>query len=64
MTTNVSTWVRAFRPPFQRAYPCLDETALDLAALLERADERRAQGERRAKIAPRSSADEKHRSKQ
>jgi len=64
MTANVSIWLRAFRPPLQRAYPCLDETALDLAALLERADERRAKGERRAKIAPRSSADEKNRTKQ
>lgn len=42
MTTNLSIWLRVFRPPFQRAYPQLDETDRELADLLRRADERAA----------------------
>jgi hypothetical protein len=40
MTTNVSIWLRAFRPPLQRAYPRLDEIDRELADLLNLADER------------------------
>ncbi|HEX5008455.1 MAG TPA: hypothetical protein VFV70_15180 [Hyphomonadaceae bacterium] len=40
MTANVSTWIRAFRPSLQRAYPQLAETDRDLAELLRKADER------------------------
>ena len=49
---NVSTWLRAFRPPLQRAYTPPDEPARDFAALLELADARRA------KTAPRDGAKE------
>ncbi|MDP3739318.1 MAG: hypothetical protein Q8R02_18155 [Hyphomonadaceae bacterium] len=64
MTANISTWLRAFRPPLQRAYSRLDETGDDFADLLELADERKVKDERRAKIAPRTSAGEKNRTKQ
>jgi hypothetical protein len=64
MAANVSIWLRAFRPPLQRAYQHLDETPYDFAALLQRADERRAKDERRSKIAPRPDAGEKNRTKQ
>ena len=51
MATNVSTWIRAFRPPLQRAYPRLEEAPdagdrdaadidADLDDLLRQADER------------------------
>jgi hypothetical protein len=42
MTANVSIWIRAFRPPLQRAYVRPDETGRDFADLLRRADERLA----------------------
>jgi hypothetical protein len=42
MTPNISTWLRAFRPPLQRAYPRLEETGCDFTDLLERADARKA----------------------
>jgi len=51
MATNVSTWIRAFRLPLQRAYPRLEEAPdaadpeaadidADLDDLLRQADER------------------------
>ncbi|HEY7800829.1 MAG TPA: hypothetical protein VIA80_18825 [Hyphomonadaceae bacterium] len=40
MTANVSIWLRAFRPPLQRAYTRPDQTDRDLADLLRKADER------------------------
>ncbi len=44
MKPNVSYWLRAFRPPLQRAYLRLDQTGDDLEALLRRADQRLARG--------------------
>jgi hypothetical protein len=49
MTTNVSIWIRAFRPPLQGAYQRPDEPRRDLIALLERADERKADTPPRAR---------------
>ena len=40
MTANVSIWLRAFRPPLQRAYTLPHETDRALADLLRKADER------------------------
>lgn len=41
MAANISIWLRAFRPSLERAYPREeDETELELADLLRRADER------------------------
>jgi hypothetical protein len=40
MTANVSTWLRAFRSPLQRAYPRQDEPDRDFADLLRQADAR------------------------
>jgi len=48
MTAKLSIWIRAFRPPLQRAYQRPDEISRDLVALLERADERRAKTASRA----------------
>ena len=58
MTVNVSIWLRAFRLPLQRAFPRLDDAAVedievDLADLLRAADERRAEQD-----APDAPADE------
>jgi hypothetical protein len=44
MTANISIWLRAFRPPLQRAYTRPDQTDRDLADLLRKADERAANG--------------------
>jgi hypothetical protein len=48
MTVNLSIWLRAFRLPLQRAYPRLDDAAVedievDLTDLLRAADERMAE---------------------
>ena len=52
MTANVSTWIRTFRPPLQRAYSRVDETDRDLADLLRQADERTPQRDAPASADP------------
>ena len=42
MATNVSIWLRAFRPSLERAYPREEEIDDELADLLRCADERQA----------------------
>jgi hypothetical protein len=48
MRTHISYWLRAFRPPLQRAYPCTEEALRELEELLRQAERRTARGEHSA----------------